>query len=230
MHQPSKRIQFSYFLLHKMHETRFRLSEILNVCQTSRRRFAEKQPPDNDDCRMLNFHFSAFSSLVQTIKDILPTVAGQKVSWTALSNVRHMQFMHAVRNAITHDGNPVINLWVDGRYYIACDFLRLDQNQNPVLVQAPTEDIETLVTQLIMDLCTLLRSLASPLLGSQELTGPLYGEEFFDNAINHPAIPKFAKRLYAEADRSSLGERNGDPVAELLNELDDLICLCHPQE
>ncbi|MCU5787850.1 hypothetical protein B27N_02853 [Alcanivorax marinus] len=178
----------------------------------------------------MNFHFSAFSSLVQTIKDILPVVAEQEITWSGLSNVRHIQFMHAVRNAITHDGNPVINLWADGRYYVACDFLRLDQHQRPIQVQAPIEDIETLVTQFTMDLCKHLHSAVSPLLGSQALAGPLYGSDFFDSAINHPAIPKFAQRLYAKTDRLALDRGNGNPVAEVLSELDALISFCRCQQ
>jgi hypothetical protein len=209
-----------------MRETSFRLSELLNVCQASRRRFLAKESQVTNDGRLVNFHFSAFSSLVQTIKDILPVVADQRVTWSDLSNVRHMQFMRAIRNAITHDGNPVINLWTDGRFYVACDFLRLDQNQQQVRVQAPTEDVETLAIQFTTDLCSHLRCAVSPLVGNDALTGPLYGAEFFDNAMNHPAVPAFAQRLYAEVDRPALERSDGDPVAEALSELDALLSFC----
>jgi hypothetical protein len=208
---------------------RFRLSELGNVCQNSRHRFEAGDPPASGDGRLVNFHFAAFSSLVQTIKDILPVVSGQELTWSGISDVRHMRFMHAVRNAITHDGNPVVNLWADGRFYIACDFVRLDSRGKPVEFKAPAEDIETLAVQFTDDLCSYLRSVLSPLRGNQALSGPLYGAEFFDNAINHPAVPVFAKNLYAGADRSAVEQSRADPVTELLSELSALASYCDAQ-
>jgi len=224
--QPTRRVQFAYFLLHKVRETKFRLSELLNVCQASRRRFDAKRPNPEGGSQIVNFHFAAFSSLVQTIKDILPVVSERKVAWSDLSDIRHAQFMREVRNAITHDGNPVINLWADGRYYVACDFVRLNEKQQPARVRAPVEDIETIVIQFTSDLCSHLRNQVLPLLGQEALAGPMYGLEFFENAINHPAVPEFARRLYAEADRSTLQPEVGDPVAEVLSELDALLSYC----
>jgi len=230
MSLPTRRVQFAHFLLHKVRELRFRLSELLDVCQTSRRRFSVQDPMASSDCRLVNFHFSAFSSLIQTIKDILPVVAGHEVTWSDLANVQHIQFMQAVRNAVTHDGNPVINLWIEGRYYVACDILRLGQNQNPIRIQAPADDIETLVIRFTAELCSHLRDTVSLILKSEALKGPLYGVEFFDSAVDHPAFPEFARRLYVEADRSAPEMNGDDPVAEILMELDVLIGICHSQE
>src|SRR5690348_17328065 len=119
MRQVSRRHQFGHFLLYKIQEVRFRLSELLELCSQSRRRFAVNDPDAAGSGRVLNYHFGAFSSLVQTIKDILPVVACRAISWSDLSAIRHAEFMHSVRNAITHDGNPVINMWIEGRYYVA---------------------------------------------------------------------------------------------------------------
>ena len=230
MLQPTRRVQFAHFLLHKVRELRFRLSELLDVCQTSRRRFSVQDPTASSDCRLVNFHFSAFSSLIQTIKDILPVVAGHEVTWSDLAKVRHMQFMQAVRNAMTHDGNPVINLWSEGRYYVARDILRLGQDQKPIRIQAPAEDVETLVIRFTAELCVHLRDTVLLNLKNEALKGPLYGVEFFDSAVDHPAVPEFARRLYAEADRSAPEMNEDDPVAEILTELDVLIGVCHPKE
>ncbi|NYF20264.1 hypothetical protein HDC36_001725 [Xanthomonas sp. JAI131] len=227
---PTRRTQSAYFLLHKTREIRFRLSELLNVCETSRWRFAKNEPPIEGGGQLVNFHFSALSSIVQTIKDLIPVISEKTVTWTDLSNIRHMQFMHSARNAITHDGNPVVNMWADGRYYIAIDFLRLDRNQNPVSVKAPLEDIETLSIQFTMDLCSYLKEMISPLLESPALTGPLYGAEFFDNAIKHPAVPEFVRRLYAETDRPSIDLMDGNPVTEVLTELNSLVTFCHSRQ
>lgn len=230
MLQPSRRVQFACFLLNKVRETRYRLSELLNVCQSSRRRFVAREPRAEGSGQTVNFHFSAFASIVQTIKDILPVVSDRKVAWSELSDVRHVQFMHAIRNAITHDGNPVINLWIDGRYYVACDFIRFTQNQVPVRVLAPKEDIETLVIQFTSDLCSHLKSAVYPLLGSSALTGPMYGAEFFDEAIKHSAVPDFARRAYSEASGSTSQVDAGDPLVEVLSELESLAHFCRAND
>lgn len=229
MQQPTRRAQFAHFLLHKVREMHFRLSELRDVCRASRHRFAEDDPSASDEGRLVNFHFTAFSSLVQTIKDILPVVSGQELLWSGMSDVRHMRFMHAVRNAVTHDGNPVVNLWVDGRFYVACNFVRLGGRGEPIEVEAPAEDIETIAVQFTDDLCSYLRNALLPLRGDQTLSGPLYGVEFFDSAINHPAVPEFANHLYATSDRSAVNQSRADPVMETISELDALAICCGSQ-
>ncbi|MFP3632142.1 hypothetical protein SB776_36670, partial [Burkholderia sp. SIMBA_045] len=56
--------------------------------------------------------------------------------------------------------------------------------------------------------------------------GPLYGQEFFTNAINHPAMPEVARRLYDEVDHTSLNLKPSEPLSEALEELDSLLALC----
>ncbi|WP_335923943.1 hypothetical protein [Shewanella indica] len=226
----TRRSQFTYFLLYKTQEIKFRLEELLIVCQSSRQRFNAGERPTKGDGKLVNFHFSAFASLVQTIKDVMPVITEKTISWTDMSEIRYMDFMHSIRNVITHDGHPVINLWVDGRYYIACNFIRLNQYKKPVEVKAPSEDIETLVLKFTIDLISYLQKVISPLLEEQVLLRPLYGEEFFDNAIKHPAIPEFAKNLYSEADRVEIRKRAGDPATEVLAELAMLITFCQSQK
>lgn len=230
MQNVTQRVQFTHFLLHKVEELHFRLSELRDLCQVSRQRFGAGDPDASVGGRLVNFHFAAFSSLVQTIKDVLPVVSEKAVSWSGLSDIRHMQFMRAVRNAITHDGNPVVNMWVDGRFYIGCDFVRIDSKGKTINVKAPVEDIETLVVGFTSDLCSYLRDVLSPLRDNKALLGPLYGTVFFDNAINHPAVPSFAKNIYAATERSILEKNRVNPVEELLSVLSALVADCSPQE
>lgn len=178
------------------------------------------------DVQLINYRFAAFSSLVQTIKDIIPVVLERDVSWSSLSHIRHLQFIQSIRNVITHDGNPVINLWVDGRYYVACDFFRLNQKHKPVAVKAPTEDTHTIILEFTDDLCWYLHSVCSHFLGDQSLVGSLYRQEFFTKAINHSAIPKFAQRLYWESYDLNCKPTSSEPLSEVLEELDSLVALC----
>ena len=157
--------QAAHFLAHKVQEFNFRLSELLSVTEESSRRFAAKTGDAPKAGRLVNFHFSALSTLVQTFKDLLPAMTGSRVSWNQLANVRHLEFLRDVRNAITHDGNPVINMWVDGRFYVGADFVRQDQRGHPVLIRAPQKDIHALVLEFAEDFCTYLRAVVIPLLG-----------------------------------------------------------------
>jgi hypothetical protein len=224
--QASRRLQSAHFLAHTVQEIRFRFLEVSDICQESRRRFAAQQPQVKGCGKLVNYRFAAFSSLVQTIKDILPVILERSVSWSSLSHIRHLQFIKSIRNAVAHDGNPVINLWVEGRYYVACDFVRLGPNQQPVAVKAPAEDVHTIVSEFTEDLCSYLRDVFSHYVGNQSLIGPLYGQEFFATAINHPAIPEFAQRLYRESDHSALKLDPSEPLSEALEELDSLVALC----
>lgn len=222
MQPPSRRIQFAHFLNHTVSELHFRLVEILQTCEASQKDFTQGAPRVKDQGPLINYQFSAFSSLVQTIKDVLPVITNMDVTWSSFSDIRHMQFMQAVRNAVTHDGNPVINGWIDGRFYVICDFVRLDRKGNPVQVVVPTEDIATVVIQFADDLCTCLSDMISYQRGDRSLRGALYGAEFFDEAINHPAVPEFAQRLYAESERAAVETNESDPIEHALNKLDVL--------
>ena len=226
MRQSSRRLQFTHFLVDKVREIRFRFLEINEVCQESRVRFLAQQEQPQGNGQLVNYRFAAFSSLIQTIKDIHPIVFELNISWSSLSHIRHFQFMHSIRNAITHDGNSVINLWVDGRYYVACDFVRLGQNQKPVMVKVPTEDIHTIILEFTEDLCSYLYNACSQFLGDESLVGPLYGQEFFSSAINHSAIPQFAKCLYGELGDSDFQQVSSEPLSEALEELGSLAALC----
>ena len=226
MQQSSRRLQSAHFLAHTVQEIRFRFLEVSDVCEESRRRFAAQQPQAKGDGKLINYRFAAFSSLVQTIKDILPVILERTVSWSSLSHIRHLHFMKSIRNAVAHDGNPVINLWVDGCYYVACDFVRLGWNHQPLAVKAPIEDVHTIIVEFTEDLCSYLRDAFSHYVGDQTLIGPLYGQEFFNTAINHPAIPEYAQRLYGELDRSALQLDPCEPLSEALKELDSIVTLC----
>lgn len=72
-----------------------------------------------------------------------------------------------------------------------------------------------------------LQSVTKPLLGESALQGAAYGSEFFDRAMMHPAISELARSLYAGADRSAPDRAGGDPVSDVLKELDSLLSFCH---
>jgi hypothetical protein len=223
-----RRSQFSHFLNHKIGELKHRLAQVLEICTESQQRFNTKQEPREGESRELNYRFAAFSSLVQTLKDILPVLTDQAISWSSLKHVRHMEFIKQSRNAITHDGNPVINMWADGCYYVACDFVRLDQHGKPELVKAPTKDVATICLEFTLDFTSEIRRVTKPLIGLQGLASPLYGSEFFDQAILHPAVPEFARELYRNTTKQAESS-DSCPLNETCEVLDSLIATCNAQ-
>ena len=89
-------LKFAHYLNHTVGELEYRLSHVNETCKISEARFLAQQEQIKGDGAVINYHFSAFSSLVQTFKDILPIVSGNKVPWSALSKVRHIDFMPTI--------------------------------------------------------------------------------------------------------------------------------------
>ena len=214
-----RQAQFAHALLHTVRELRFRTNELLMVCTLSRERFIAFPSESQTNGRLVNFRFAAFSSLLQTFKDVLPVVAGPEFIWPSMAGVRHIAFMQSIRNAITHDGNPVINGWIEGRFYVISDFIRIGQGGRPVSVTAPVQDIGTLALEFTVDFATAIQEHVEPLVGVPSLSEPLYGEEFFGAAINHPAVPAFAKELVLAADLKTTSQAQQGPVPVVQAEL-----------
>lgn len=222
-----RKSQFAHFLNHKISELKYRLLQVLEVCDESEQRFKNQQKKLKGEGKELNYRFTAFASLVQTFKDILPVITDQKVSWASLNNVKHIDFMRKSRNAITHDGNPIINMWADGKYYIACAFARLNNSGNLELIKAPPEDIATICIEFTFDLAARIRQMIEPLVEVKEFAFPMYDIEFFGEAILHPAIPKFARKLFQDNAKQSNQTSINNPLIEVCEVLDSLIKACN---
>lgn len=212
----------AFFMRDKVAEMSFRLGELLDATSASRRGFVAGEPAPEGHGRQTRYALSAFLSLVQTLKDALERVTGAKVSWADLSGVRHMAFMQDARNASTHDGNPMLTLWADGRYYVAGSFEREGSFGKAVVVRAPMADMETVCREFALDFAAAIRTRIAPLVGDPALAGPIYGREFLRRAIEHPAIPAFAKAQLAEALEAPRPAPNEDQAIGILKELDQL--------
>ncbi|MDH0448062.1 hypothetical protein [Shewanella sp. GD04112] len=177
--------QFLHYLGNTLSELEYRLNEILNLCDRS----IEQYQNGNSETKgqELNFAFSAFSGQLQTIKDVLPVISGEQISWSMLGTVRHAKFIKGCRNAITHDGQQVINMWVKGKYYVACDFHRIT-SKGVELIFAPSEDIATICTEFTLGLLDLVKQCLDGLVYDLSESQSLYDVRFYDAAIRHPAI------------------------------------------
>lgn len=216
------RAHVAYFMQDKIAELRFRLSELLDLMGESRRRFDAGEPAEEGSGKSVRYAFSAYLSLVQTLKDALEQVTAEKVTWADLSSVRHLGFMQDARNAATHDGNPMLSLWADGRYYVACDFNRRGQFGKTVLVEAPAADMETVCREFSFDFAAAMKSRIAPMLGDPALSGPVYGREFIRLVMSHPALPEFAKQQMDAALETTWPEFAEDRATKIIEEIEVL--------
>lgn len=214
--------QFLHYLGNTLSELEYRLNEILNLCDRS----IEQYQNGNSEIKgqELNFAFSAFSGQLQTIKDVLPVISGDQISWAMLETVRHAKFIKGCRNAITHDGQQVINMWVKGKHYVACDFHRIAFKEVE-LITAPSEDIATICTEFTLELLDLIKQCLDGLVHDLSERQPLYDARFYDVAIRHPAISDSVREMYVDADKSQL-DRPVDLTAELNSKIDKLRSIC----
>ncbi|MEE9309579.1 MAG: hypothetical protein V3U64_01020 [Cocleimonas sp.] len=189
--------QFIHYLEHTIREFEFRLTEVIDLCDESLKCFNTSSPKTKDNTgSKINYAFSAFVGLLQTLKDVLPIVLDENVIWSDLDSVRHLQFMKQCRNSITHDGMPIINLWAEGKFYIACDFYRVNNQGKTELVYAPEQDIATICKEFSIDFISLIKGLIDNRLSLLNSCTPLYDKHFTGLAMNHPAIPDFARKLH----------------------------------
>jgi hypothetical protein len=222
----SKRLQFAHALTHAVRETVFRLDQLLEACVSSRARFEAGKASLDGEGRTVNFHFAAFAAVVQTFKDVLPVVGDGQIKWADFETIQHMEFMQSIRNAITHDGTPVINGWIDGRFYVICDFVRMGQGGKPVLIRAPEQDIATLAVDFAVGLSATITVAIGKLGDLAALEGPVYGEEFFRAAARHPAVPEFARPLIETADLHSSAQQGEGYTLQVMSELGLLQACC----
>ncbi|MHB8149521.1 MAG: hypothetical protein ACYDIB_05120 [Desulfobulbia bacterium] len=223
----NRRAQFAHFLEHKICEYHFLLSEFIIICDRSLENFNTKHEQLEGDGKLINYRFSALASQVQTLKDIVPVLVDKTVAWSDFADVRHTDFMHGARNAMTHDGNPLVNLWVDGKYYVAGPFVRYDTiKKKTIKVTPPLVDVKTSTLEFTNDLAIKIHKLIESVASEPEIALPVYGIEFFDKAIQHPAIPQFAKELYVSSDKSAVNEQDHSRVVKIKTELDTLLAYC----
>lgn len=141
-----------------------------------------------------------------------------------LREVKHATFIKGCRNAITHDGQQVINMWVEGKYYVADDFSRIT-TKGEERITAPSEDIATICTEFTLELLDLIKCCLDGLIYDLSKSHSLYDSHFYDAAILHPAISNTDREMYVEVDKSKLDEPV-DLTVELNSKIDKLRSMC----
>ena len=214
----------------KVKELNYHLISIVDACDESLRMFSDGKPVPKDNSKAVIYGFSSFANVIQTLKDAAKIVTGQQVPWSRIEQLRHGAFMRDVRNAATHDGNPVVSAWVDGRYFVPMKILRLDQNGKLIEIPAPHQDIRTLCLEFAADISKLLRETLRDEMNVADLRGSSFSITELDEAFTEfTVMPEFAKQLFAEKRAeiaSHLANSQHDPVAQAIGQLDEVLSYC----
>lgn len=137
------------FLRHK-----FFLQKIIECCTELRKVW---NIPNNDDKNPINHYFDAYLNTYQSLKDSLEIAFNRKIDWADFDEIPYSKFMKNCRNASTHDGFSIINLAVDGKFYISSDITRVSHGKL-VLIETPTEEISTVCIKFSQSLFLKIKS------------------------------------------------------------------------
>lgn len=210
----------------KVKELCFQLAIIVAGCDQSLNLFKNEKEVSAVNSRAVIYGFSAFTNVIQALKDAVKTVTNKQLHWSAIEGLRHGSFMRNARNAATHDGNPIISGWADGLYFVPAKIIRLDGNAQIVETPAPAEDVRTICAEFTNDFCQLLRDKLISAQSVSHLKGSLFNISDLDATFESIIIPEFARKLFAqdrEAIKAALKEIKHDPISAAVNELDDAI-------
>lgn len=177
------------------------------------------------------YGFSAFANAMQSLKDALKTIGGEPLTWTQIGQLAHGDFMAKSRNAMTHDGNPVINGWADGRYFVASDISRLGADGGPVEIVRPLDDVRTICLTFADEFCATLSNRLHGLIGQYQIGGAGFdADEIEATVLASDFIPEDVKALFAaksgEFRRAIAQAPPFDPVANAIEELEKLRRYC----
>ncbi|WP_431080464.1 hypothetical protein [Pseudomonas thivervalensis] len=204
----------SSFFKSKIGEFDFCLRSVVECCDQSMHRFHNGQQGNESTENRIVYAFSAFSNTVQTLKDAGSTFLKPKITWRDIENLRHGKFMWLSRNAATHDGNPVISAWSDGRYYVPNDIHRFGSNGELIKIPAPAVDVAQFCLEFASDFSVFLEARLNSL-------GPIDGAALNIAEIQHflrsPVVPDFARQLFEERKaeiESAIARVKLDPIGD----------------
>jgi hypothetical protein len=183
----------------KLRELRYFLRIIVDNCDESLRRANTLEANTDPTAGPVTFSFSAFTNTIQTLKDMTNTLKPGALSWKKIEELRHGRFMYLVRNAMTHDGNPVIFAWADGHYFVPSKIVRADDKGNVKVIHPPTEDLRKFCLEFSFDYLNLLTETLQEIPDSEKLSMSIFDidelDEFYEN---NEVVPEFAIKMFIE--------------------------------
>lgn len=215
----------------KIRELHFYLKAVVAGCDASRAELHGPHQREQEDA--VAFGFSALANAVQSIKDTLGAILDVPFAWSKVEAARHGKFVHHIRNAMTHDGHPVVTGWVDGRFFVPGVILRLDQRGHLVTIEPPAVDVRSMCLEFTVDFCHVVRAELVEIQEDPTLQGaPFDADEAIDAILNFSHLPDYAKELItASRDvlQKHIESERFNPVADAIGVVDQLIEYCEAQ-
>ena len=217
------------YMAGKVREFGYQLRVVVEAADRSMALFRNGKP-SSDDGHII-YGFSAFGNAMQSLKDALKTIDGEPLTWSQIGHLPHGDFMAKSRNAMTHDGNPVISGWVDGRYFVANNISRFGLNGEPIEIVRPLADVRTLCLTFASEFCGTLLGRLHPLIGQYQIGGAGFDAGEVEAAVlSSDFIPDEVKALFgarSEEIREAIAQAPPfDPVAKAIEELEKLRGYC----
>ncbi len=225
-------------LINKISEFQHRLSEIVTACDETMNLFklgyidSVIQKSNGENYRLVCYSFSSFSSVVLTLKDSVTTSLEEcfpKIKIKKLFKCKHMRFILDSRNAITHDGNSIINGCLNGLYFVGSNIIRrLDNNKELIEIKAPITDIRTLCLEFALDYCMCIHQLFAEAVknGYKDRKGDI---SELKQAINESNItPPYIRSIEFDWEEMAKIVNNTEPktVENIMHNLSEVIDYC----
>lgn len=216
----------------KLKEFHYYLNEIVIACDKSLSQFTlqiNDQEENKRNSQIVIYSFSSFTNLIQTLKDATETFIkpNGKLPWSEIKVLRNGRFLYEARNAATHDGNPVISAWVDGKYYVPAKILRLDKDKKVKEIFAPRDDIRKVCLEFSVDYCNLLSRKLSEV--GTDLSGSILNPTDYEYFMSSEVIPYFAKELFFNnlpQLQNQIKSVEHDPIKIAMANLNDVTSYC----
>lgn len=206
----------------KLSEYQHYLEEVVRLCDSSLTRFEGRLPYDEKEGRLLTYAYGSLNNMVQTLKDAGSVFLPKKIGWGDIKGLRHGEFFYLSRNASTHDGNPVINTWADGRFYVGYDIERFDSYGNFIKIERPTQDVRQFTLEFSLDLYNFISDRLESISGADELSHPVIGSDEVGKIMESEIVPEDVKQLFSdnlEEMMRQAGAAKSEPIKKALSQV-----------
>lgn len=228
---PANRLaHISNFYGSKLDELQFFLEKIVDACDESLRLFRAGQQHTDKTGRLVTFSFSAYTNTIQTLKDAVGLLHDGVLPWSKIKTLRHGSFMYDVRNAMTHDGNPVISGWTDGRYFVPFRIVRLNREKKVVVIEPPTVDVRQFCLEFTADFSNLLSEALKAIPDDIRHQQAVFDINELDQVFKESSfIPECARQLHVEQREQileALKNTKAPRIETAVKKADDLAAYC----
>ncbi|MCH2340485.1 hypothetical protein ACGFZ7_05320 [Pseudomonas sp. NPDC047963] len=224
---PQGKSFFLGYLISKVNENRFFLEMVVDGCDDGERNYRKGLTSNEAPYNQVVYGFSALGNTIQSIKDCSNEMLLSKITWGDIKNLKCGRFMYGARNAMTHDGNPVVNCCINGKCYAGLDIERIYDGKI-IKIERPSEDIKHVCLSFVKEFSNLLLKRFSDAFKEVKIRGEL-NIDMIEQALHHPmsrgldsiVLDQLKAELLAQKDviEEKVGQTKMDELIKILHSL-----------